>query len=283
MAVGRDEIRDLALSQEMEGLNGWIYPYQTWVIDEKTGDMIGLWKQVYEGTREDGTNYALEGIQAEISALPRRTQVYAAGDEGALLAVRDRLKKLGQTFDACEADGGSPMGVEACLGSVYDTQWGWASIGLGELALRADEEEAHEREAAHGSGGPGARNARDGRRGLGAGQGQRAQPLDELRLQDAALLRQPRRQGHPRHELHRQPHPVLVHPDVVDRHHVRVRHPRHRLRLTREPRRRARAADPAGCRSACPPPPPARWPRCARRRRCPCGRRSRRAARRRPW
>ena len=63
MAVGRDEIRDLALGQEMEGLNGWIYPYQTWVIDEKTGDMIGLWKQVYEGTREDGTNYALEGIQ----------------------------------------------------------------------------------------------------------------------------------------------------------------------------------------------------------------------------
>jgi hypothetical protein len=63
MAVGRDEIRDLALGQEMEGLNGWIYPYQTWVIDEKTGDMIGLWKQVYERTREDGTNYALEGIQ----------------------------------------------------------------------------------------------------------------------------------------------------------------------------------------------------------------------------
>lgn len=63
MAVGRDEIRDIALGQEMEGLNGWIYPYQTWVIDEKTGDMIGLWKQIYERTREDGTNYALEGIQ----------------------------------------------------------------------------------------------------------------------------------------------------------------------------------------------------------------------------
>ncbi len=63
MAVGRDEIRDLALGQEMEGLNGWTYPYQTWVIDEQTGDMIGLWKQVYERTREDGTNYALDGIQ----------------------------------------------------------------------------------------------------------------------------------------------------------------------------------------------------------------------------
>lgn len=50
MAVGRDEIRDLALGQEMEGLEGWEYPYQSWVIDETTGDMIGLWKQVNEGT-----------------------------------------------------------------------------------------------------------------------------------------------------------------------------------------------------------------------------------------
>lgn len=63
MAVGRDEIRDLALGQEMEGLEGWTYPYKAWVIDEKTGDMIGLWKQIYEGTREDGSNYALNGIQ----------------------------------------------------------------------------------------------------------------------------------------------------------------------------------------------------------------------------
>lgn len=63
MAVGRDEIRDLALGQEMEGLEGWTYPYQAWVIDEKTGDMLGLWKQVYEATREDGSHYALNGIQ----------------------------------------------------------------------------------------------------------------------------------------------------------------------------------------------------------------------------
>lgn len=63
MAVGRDEIRELALGQEMEGLKGWTYPYQQWVIDEVTGDMIGLWKQVYDRTRADGSNYALEGIQ----------------------------------------------------------------------------------------------------------------------------------------------------------------------------------------------------------------------------
>lgn len=69
MAVGREEIRDLALGQEMEGLEGWEYPYQAWVIDEQTGDMIGFWKQIYtgegtpQGTRGDGTNYALDGIQ----------------------------------------------------------------------------------------------------------------------------------------------------------------------------------------------------------------------------
>ena len=63
MAVGRDEIRDFAIGYEMDGLDGWTYPYQSWVIDEKTGDMLGLWKQVFDGTRADGTRYALEGIQ----------------------------------------------------------------------------------------------------------------------------------------------------------------------------------------------------------------------------
>ncbi|MFD1813622.1 nuclear transport factor 2 family protein [Rhodococcus gannanensis] len=63
MAVGRDEIRDLAIGLEMDGLDGWTYPYQSWVVDEKTGDMIGLWKQVFEATRPDGSHYALDGIQ----------------------------------------------------------------------------------------------------------------------------------------------------------------------------------------------------------------------------
>ncbi|GED97192.1 nuclear transport factor 2 family protein [Gordonia crocea] len=63
MAVGRDEIRDYAVGYEMDGLEGWTYPYQTWVIDERTGDMIGLWKQVFTAHRPDGTPYALEGVQ----------------------------------------------------------------------------------------------------------------------------------------------------------------------------------------------------------------------------
>ncbi|NUP25479.1 MAG: nuclear transport factor 2 family protein [Nocardia sp.] len=63
MAVGRDEIRDLALGQEMEGLEGWQYPYQQFVIDERSGDVIGFWKQVYDTTpRADGSKYTVNGI-----------------------------------------------------------------------------------------------------------------------------------------------------------------------------------------------------------------------------
>lgn len=62
MAVGRDEIRDLALGQEMQGLEGWTYPYQKFVVDDRSGDVIGFWKQVNERSRADGRQYQVEGI-----------------------------------------------------------------------------------------------------------------------------------------------------------------------------------------------------------------------------
>ena len=46
MCVGIDEIRDIALGQEMEGLEGWKYPYQRVLIDDKIGEIVGFWKQV---------------------------------------------------------------------------------------------------------------------------------------------------------------------------------------------------------------------------------------------
>jgi hypothetical protein len=46
MCVGRDEIRDIALGLEMAGLEGWTYPYQRVVIDEKISEVVGFWKQV---------------------------------------------------------------------------------------------------------------------------------------------------------------------------------------------------------------------------------------------
>ena len=49
MCVGIDEIRDIALGQEMEGLEGWRYPYQRVVIDDKIGEVVGFWKQIAGG------------------------------------------------------------------------------------------------------------------------------------------------------------------------------------------------------------------------------------------
>jgi hypothetical protein len=46
MCVGVDEIRDIALGQEMEGLEGWRYPYQRVLIDDKIGEVVGFWKQI---------------------------------------------------------------------------------------------------------------------------------------------------------------------------------------------------------------------------------------------
>ena len=62
MCVGRDEIRDIALGSEMEGLDGWAYPYQRVLIDEQLGEVIGLWKQVADAVRPDGTPYEVAGV-----------------------------------------------------------------------------------------------------------------------------------------------------------------------------------------------------------------------------
>ncbi len=62
MAVGREEIRDIAVGVEMQGLEGWSYPYQKVLIDDRQGEVIGLWKQIADGTRADGSPYEVAGI-----------------------------------------------------------------------------------------------------------------------------------------------------------------------------------------------------------------------------
>ena len=46
MCIGIDEIRDIALGLEMAGLQGWNYPYQRVIIDDKQNEIVGFWKQV---------------------------------------------------------------------------------------------------------------------------------------------------------------------------------------------------------------------------------------------
>ncbi len=62
MAVGRDEIRELALGLEMGGLGGWEYPYQEILVDEVKGQVIGMWRQIADATRADGSHYEVPGI-----------------------------------------------------------------------------------------------------------------------------------------------------------------------------------------------------------------------------
>jgi hypothetical protein len=62
MAVGREEIRDIALGLEMGGLDGWTYPYQRVIIDPVRGEVIGFWKQVADVRRPDGSPYVVAGL-----------------------------------------------------------------------------------------------------------------------------------------------------------------------------------------------------------------------------
>ena len=62
MAVGRDQIRDIALGQEMGGLDGWQYPYEEILVDDRKGQVVGFWRQIADATRPDGSHYEAMGI-----------------------------------------------------------------------------------------------------------------------------------------------------------------------------------------------------------------------------
>src|SRR5205807_10374783 len=62
MAVGRDEIREVALGQEMAGLDGWNYPYEEILVDDRKGQVLGLWRQIADATRADGSRYEIAGL-----------------------------------------------------------------------------------------------------------------------------------------------------------------------------------------------------------------------------
>ncbi|SEB22070.1 MULTISPECIES: nuclear transport factor 2 family protein [unclassified Mycobacterium] len=64
MCLGKAEIRDIALGLEMEGLEGWKYPYQRVVIDDKQGEVVGFWKQIV-GVADDSAE-ATDSVQYEI-------------------------------------------------------------------------------------------------------------------------------------------------------------------------------------------------------------------------
>lgn len=62
MAVGREEIAEVALGLEMEGLEGWSYPYQRMLIDPVQGEVVGLWRQLSDARRPQGSSYEVAGL-----------------------------------------------------------------------------------------------------------------------------------------------------------------------------------------------------------------------------
>jgi ketosteroid isomerase-like protein len=62
MAVGRDQILELAVGTEMAGLGGWRYPHEEILIDEVKGQVVSFWRQIADATRPDGSNYEVAGL-----------------------------------------------------------------------------------------------------------------------------------------------------------------------------------------------------------------------------
>lgn len=61
VARGRAEIRDWVFGTEMAGLETWNYPYVRVLIDDRLGEVIGIWRQLSPETRDDGRPYEVAG------------------------------------------------------------------------------------------------------------------------------------------------------------------------------------------------------------------------------
>lgn len=62
LARGPEEIARLVFGEQMEGFEGWSYPYEDTLIDEKRGEVVAFWRQIAPVTRADGSPYAVAGI-----------------------------------------------------------------------------------------------------------------------------------------------------------------------------------------------------------------------------
>ena len=62
VAEGKDQIAKWAVGEQMAGFEGWSYPYQQVLIDEKKGEVVGFWKQVSPFKRKNGTVIEVDGI-----------------------------------------------------------------------------------------------------------------------------------------------------------------------------------------------------------------------------
>lgn len=62
VARGVEQIREIAIGYQMQGFEGWTYPYHRVVMDEVRGEVVGFWRQVSPFKRPDGTSYEVPGV-----------------------------------------------------------------------------------------------------------------------------------------------------------------------------------------------------------------------------
>jgi hypothetical protein len=109
MAVGREEIRELAIGQEMAGLDGWHYDYQATLIDEKLQMVVGFWKQRSGITNDQtGEEYEILGIGGSWFGVDRQA-------DGSVRFAWQRdwfdLGSTAHTFIAIAGSGKAPQGL----------------------------------------------------------------------------------------------------------------------------------------------------------------------------
>jgi hypothetical protein len=106
MAVGREEIRTYALGTEMAGLDGWHYDYMATVMDEKSGMIVGFWKQRAGIADDEGREYEILGIGGSWFGVERQ-------DDGSLKFGWQRdwfdLGSTAHTFLALAGSGKAPQ------------------------------------------------------------------------------------------------------------------------------------------------------------------------------
>ncbi|MEM9068149.1 MAG: nuclear transport factor 2 family protein [Myxococcota bacterium] len=62
VALGKKQIEEWAIGVQMDGFQGWTYPYESVLIDEKQGAVVGFWRQVSPFRRADGSTIEVSGI-----------------------------------------------------------------------------------------------------------------------------------------------------------------------------------------------------------------------------
>ncbi|HVZ33906.1 MAG TPA: hypothetical protein VG963_15875 [Polyangiaceae bacterium] len=62
VARGVNEIKEVAIGYQMQGFEGWTYPYHRVVLDEVKGEAVGFWRQISPYKRPDGSFYEVPGL-----------------------------------------------------------------------------------------------------------------------------------------------------------------------------------------------------------------------------